>query len=178
MNGCNGCIDAISQIREERVMGVGREANTVTSRRLTADDTSGSTAIMCLITPTFICTANLGDSRAVLLSSSPAVGSNGNSSVGKGGLRAIPLSTDHKPNLPEEQKRIEAAGGAVKGLEVPSDRDEGDESSPPEVIYRLFLQEGSRDSLALSRALGDFVYKQASGKTREEQMVRGKRCCF
>ena len=137
-------------------MGVGRETNTVVNRRVTADDTSGSTAIISVITPSFICTANLGDSRVVLLTSS-----------GGKGLKATPLSTDHKPNLPDERKRIEDAGGIVKGLEVPAE----DESEAPEVIWRVFLKEGSRESLALSRALGDFLYKNRTDRKPEDQMV-------
>ena len=41
---------------------------------------------------------NVGDSRAVLCS-------------GRG--RAVPLSSDHKPNKPEERRRIHALGGHV-----------------------------------------------------------------
>ncbi|CAM9823335.1 unnamed protein product, partial [Sphacelaria rigidula] len=40
---------------------------------------------------------NVGDSRAVLCSDG----------------RAAPLSTDHKPNKPEERRRIQALGGRV-----------------------------------------------------------------
>jgi len=147
------------QLREELIMGVGREAKTVVNRRMTADDTSGSTAIISVITPTFICTANLGDSRAVLLSSS-----------GGERLVATALSDDQKPNSPGEKQRIESAGGIVKPVEVPS----GDESKPPEIIWRLFLKEGSKESLALSRAFGDFLYKTNPDKNLEEQMVGAK----
>ena len=41
--------------------------------------------------------ANVGDSRAVLCSDG----------------RALPMSSDHKPNKPEERRRIQALGGRV-----------------------------------------------------------------
>ena len=43
--------------------------------------------------------ANVGDSRAVLCN---------------GKYEAVPLSVDHKPNLPSERKRIEKLGGKIK----------------------------------------------------------------
>ena len=51
---------------------------------------AGTTAIVILMTKEKYFTANIGDSRAVL------------SRNGK----AIPLSTDHKPDLPSEHNRI------------------------------------------------------------------------
>jgi serine/threonine protein phosphatase PrpC len=43
--------------------------------------------------------ANLGDSRAILSTNN--------------GLKIVPLSTDHKPNNPFEEKRILANGGKI-----------------------------------------------------------------
>ncbi|XP_022737544.1 probable protein phosphatase 2C 75 isoform X2 [Durio zibethinus] len=57
----------------------------------------GSTAVVALLTPEHIVVANCGDSRAVLC---------------RGG-KAIPLSSDHKPDRSDELARIEAAGGRV-----------------------------------------------------------------
>ncbi|KAI3772296.1 hypothetical protein L6452_03478 [Arctium lappa] len=57
----------------------------------------GSTAVVAVVTPDNIIVANCGDSRAVLCR-------NG---------KAVPLSNDHKPDRPDELKRIEAAGGKV-----------------------------------------------------------------
>ena len=72
-----------------------------------------------LITESKIYCANAGDSRAILVRE-------------KAG--AIALSKDHKPNLQQEQQRIEAAGHSVS-----MERVDG--------------------SLALSRALGDYSFK-------------------
>lgn len=60
-------------------------------------DAVGSTAVVAIVTPEKIIVANCGDSRAVLCR--------------KG--KAVPLSSDHKPDRPDELKRIQAAGGRV-----------------------------------------------------------------
>lgn len=75
---------------------------------------------------------NVGDSRA----------------IGSVGGRVVELSSDHKPSLPSEQRRITSAGGWVE-------------------LNRV------NGNLALSRALGDFVFKKNSQKGPEEQIVTG-----
>ncbi|KAF5203412.1 phosphatase 2C [Thalictrum thalictroides] len=57
----------------------------------------GSTAIVALIGTNQVIVANCGDSRAVLA---------------REGV-AVPLSSDHKPDRPDEMERVEAAGGRV-----------------------------------------------------------------
>ncbi|XP_058806893.1 probable protein phosphatase 2C T23F11.1 [Phymastichus coffea] len=59
---------------------------------------------------------------------------------------ALPLSYDHKPMLKEERERITAAGGWVECNRV-------------------------NGHLALSRALGDFMFKKNDHKKPEEQIV-------
>ena len=59
------------------------------------------------------------------------------------------LSLDHKPVNDTEIKRIQAAGGWVEFNRV-------------------------NGNLALSRALGDFVFKRNEKKTAEEQIVTGE----
>jgi protein phosphatase PTC2/3 len=61
---------------------------------------SGSTANIVLIQSQHIICANVGDSRSVL---------------SRGG-KAVDLSQDHKPERPDEKKRIEAANGHVRCL--------------------------------------------------------------
>ncbi|XP_059485252.1 probable protein phosphatase 2C T23F11.1 isoform X2 [Neocloeon triangulifer] len=56
------------------------------------------------------------------------------------------LSNDHKPSYPTEKRRIRAAGGWVESNRV-------------------------NGNLALSRALGDFVFKRNESKPPEEQVV-------
>ena len=60
---------------------------------------AGTTVVVCLVTKDKIYCSNAGDSRAVMSR--------------KGGI-AEELSHDHKPNLPEEKKRIEAANHYVE----------------------------------------------------------------
>lgn len=62
---------------------------------------------------------------------------------------AEPLSKDHKPSNDEEYDRITSAGGWVQYNRV-------------------------NGNLALSRALGDFVFKRNVTKRPEEQIVTGK----
>ncbi|KAJ1264173.1 hypothetical protein BS78_09G242600 [Paspalum vaginatum] len=59
--------------------------------------TVGSTAVVAVVGQRRIVVANCGDSRAVL---------------SRGGV-AVPLSSDHKPDRPDELQRVEAAGGRV-----------------------------------------------------------------
>ncbi|KZV53192.1 hypothetical protein F511_27558 [Dorcoceras hygrometricum] len=90
----------------------------------------GSTAVVVLVGREDVVVANCGDSRAVLC---------------RGGAPA-PLSSDHKPERPDEKERVEAAGGSIimrKGWRVqgvlPTSRSIGDHhlkpyvSSQPEV---------------------------------------------
>ncbi|CAM6114017.1 unnamed protein product [Calypogeia fissa] len=62
-----------------------------------APETTGSTAVVAIVSSSQLIVANCGDSRAVL---------------SRGG-HAIPLSHDHKPDREDEMARIEAAGGRV-----------------------------------------------------------------
>mmetsp|Transcript_17482 Transcript_17482/g.26463 ORF Transcript_17482/g.26463 Transcript_17482/m.26463 type:complete len:445 (-) Transcript_17482:480-1814(-) len=96
----------------------------LSSQNHRGEDLPGTTALAVLITPEYIICANAGDSRAVLAASSTT--------------EIIPLSCDHKPDLPQEKERIErAARGAVST--VFGGRVDGE--------------------LAVSRALGDFGFK-------------------
>ncbi|XP_076946230.1 protein phosphatase 2C 37-like [Bidens hawaiensis] len=84
-------------------------------------DAVGSTAVVAVVTLDKIVVSNCGDSRAVLC---------------RNGV-AIPLSTDHKPDRPDELARIEKAGG------------------------RVIYWDGARvlGVLAMSRAIGDNYLK-------------------
>lgn len=82
---------------------------------------AGCTATVVLLTPNEIYCANSGDSRTVMSKNK----------------KAVDLSVDHKPNDPEEKRRIMAAQGFVEDNRV-------------------------NGMLALSRALGDFEYKSNS----------------
>lgn len=94
---------------------------------------SGTTAIVAVIhegPPPMLIVANAGDSRAVLC---------------RGGT-AVPLSYDHKPDLPRERQRIENAGGVVHNGRIDG-------------------------NLNLSRTLGDLNYKDNKSIPVEEQKI-------
>jgi serine/threonine protein phosphatase PrpC len=61
----------------------------------------GSTAVVVAVTPDEIVCANVGDSRAILVTG------------GEDGSGVIALSVDHSPNHPGEAKRVAAAGGFI-----------------------------------------------------------------
>ncbi|KAK1377998.1 Protein-serine/threonine phosphatase [Heracleum sosnowskyi] len=84
-------------------------------------DAVGSTAVVALVTEDKIIVSNCGDSRAVIC---------------RGGV-VTPLSNDHKPDRPDELKRIEDSGG------------------------RVIYWDGARvlGVLAMSRAIGDNYLK-------------------
>ncbi|EKX31539.1 hypothetical protein GUITHDRAFT_83052 [Guillardia theta CCMP2712] len=78
--------------------------------------------------------ANVGDSRGVLCQDG----------------RAVPMSDDHKPNRPDERRRIELAGGMVVTVGV--------------------ARVGG--ILAVSRAIGDSPLKQFVPATPEYKVIR------
>ncbi|CAN8295147.1 unnamed protein product [Cochlearia groenlandica] len=121
-------------------------------------DAVGSTAVVSVITPEKIVVANCGDSRAVLCR-------NG---------KAIPLSTDHKPDRPDELDRIQELGGRVIYWDGPRvlgvlamSRAIGDNylkpyvSSEPEVTVTARTEEDEFLILA-SDGLWDVVTKEAA----------------
>jgi serine/threonine protein phosphatase PrpC len=78
------------------------------------------------------------------------------------GSIVIALSDDHKPNLPEEEARIQNAGMKVVPITF---EDEGQEVT----IHKVAKTD--IDMLAVSRAFGDFEYKSNTTLPPEEQAV-------
>jgi serine/threonine protein phosphatase PrpC len=106
-------------------------------RDIDSMDSSGCTAVSCIISPSHIVCASVGDSRAVLGTRPGGISKK---------LSCVAMTEDHKPNNPEERKRIEDAGGFVM-----DDRVNGE--------------------LAMSRALGDFRYKGNTEVSATEHAV-------
>ncbi|XP_062217767.1 probable protein phosphatase 2C 20 [Phragmites australis] len=109
---------------------------------------TGSTACVAVIRGDQIIVGNVGDSRCV-------VSRNG---------QAIALSTDHKPLNRDEKLRIQKAGGRVirdTRLVLVRGRLSTQRSGIPRV----------QGMLAMSRAIGDFEFKQNTALTPAEQMV-------
>lgn len=95
---------------------------------------AGTTACVVLVRDTKMTISNAGDSRAVL-----ARRTNNNNT-----WKAIDLSQDQNPDVPEEQERIEKSGGFV--------------SPPPEpgLSARVWLDNSySQIGLAMARSIGD-----------------------
>jgi serine/threonine protein phosphatase PrpC len=95
---------------------------------------SGSTGVIVVhIEDKLIC-YNIGDSRAIYINSN---------------YEPIQITRDHKPNLPEEQKRILNAGGRVAKIQHIAN------IGP----YRVWLKKEDVPGLAMSRSFGDFIAK-------------------
>ncbi|CAD8137919.1 unnamed protein product [Paramecium octaurelia] len=99
---------------------------------------SGSTTVISLIVDDTIYTANVGDSRSIIC----RLQSNGVKT-------AISLSNDHKPDLPQERRRIEQSGGRVE----PYIDFDGSSLGPS----RVWLKSEDIPGLAMSRSFGDKV---------------------
>ncbi|XP_057525182.1 probable protein phosphatase 2C 12 [Amaranthus tricolor] len=96
---------------------------------------SGSTAVVVLKQGDDLLIANLGDSRAIL-------GING-----ENGVTAVQLTTELKPGIPEEAKRIRRFNGRVFARR--------NEAGFP----RAWLPDSQSPGMAMSRSFGDLVMK-------------------
>lgn len=94
---------------------------------------TGCTANVILVTPDKFYVANAGDSRSALMR----------------GNTCIALSQDHKPESPEQERRIQKAGGTITMGRV-------------------------NGGLNLTRSFGDFDYKQNKSLNYDEQMITCK----
>eukprot|EP00943_MAST-04B_sp_MAST-4B-sp1_P003372 g3372.t1 len=132
-----------NEISEETVTDgdVFRESAAIGEGQAKAPDQSGSTAVVVLITPQYIITANVGDSRAVLRTCSA-----------RG--QTIALNRDHNYQLPDEVARVEKAGGVFKGTRLFRSNDENE-----------------KRHLSMTRAIGDFYYKDQRNKNILSQVV-------
>lgn len=97
---------------------------------------SGTTALTIVRQGEFFVVANVGDSRAVLATTSD-----------DGSLVPVQLTVDFKPNLPQEAERIIQCRGRVFSLD--------DEPG----VHRVWLPDEESPGLAMSRAFGDYCVK-------------------
>ena len=163
-----------SATTEEMLTAAVEHAESLIKTRLPEEcnETSGTTACVCLLEERHLTVANVGDSHIVkgaLKRVSSGAGAPSASLMSSGGFFkntgapsaavaqvknpddvgwvAAWASEDHKPNSPEEQKRIEATGASVKEVVHPKSN---------EKVYRV-QKPGSvgNDGLACARSLGD-----------------------
>ncbi|CAG9316791.1 unnamed protein product [Blepharisma stoltei] len=113
---------------------------------------SGSTLVSLLIRGSSVICGNVGDSRAVLAERNENM------------WRAIDLSRDHKPDLPDEGTRIIKANGRIE----PYFDDNGQPLGP----YRVWLQDQQIPGLAMSRSIGDFVAKSVGVSAEPEMLIK------
>ena len=93
---------------------------------------SGTTCVMTFQLGTKLITANVGDSRGIIVK----------------GDKVIPLSIDQKPNNENEMKRILKNGGEVRQYE-----EDGIKSGP----FRVWKKGEMYPGIAMSRSIGDLL---------------------
>ena len=116
-----------------------QENNKLISNEMINSLLSGSTCVSTIYTPIKLITANVGDSRIIL----GKFYSNLNKWI------SIDITRDHKPSLPDEEKRILEKGGRIEPM-----RDEDNTFIGPP---RVWLKEQDYPGLAMSRSFGDRV---------------------
>ncbi len=96
---------------------------------------SGTTTTLVVHRDGNLYIAHVGDSRSVLCKAEK-----------EGTITAVALTRDHSPEIEEERKRVEAAGGEVR-------------KQDPEAPARVFCLGANYPGLAMSRAIGDDLAK-------------------
>lgn len=117
---------------------------------------SGTTCVVALFRPTFVITASVGDSRAIV---GRKVGPAPPRAKTPTLYKAFNLTVDHKPDCAEEKERIERAGGFVTQPEWSSSS-------------RVWLDANCNwPGLAMARSIGDLCVK-GIGVTAEPDVRR------
>lgn len=109
---------------------------------------SGATCVLCIVSNNSLTLAHAGDSRAVM-----------GKRTAVGGYSCVVLTQDHKPDRPDEKKRIQACGGHVGSRQVMIETMGG--RVPSNVTTgpcRVWYKHGNDTmGLAMSRSLGDGI---------------------
>ena len=113
---------------------------------------SGTTCSSIILNPEKIISINLGDSRSVL------------AKYENGIYTAINLTTDHKPNIGSEKKRILINGGRIK----PFYDEKTKKFLGPD---RVWIREDDIPGLAMTRSFGDTIAHSA-GVTSEPEIKK------
>ena len=105
---------------------------------------SGTTCVMVFQIGNHLICANVGDSRAIMVTSKDEI---------------VQLNRDHKPELPEEKKRIESKGGEISQYE-----EDGIKSGP----FRVWKKNEMYPGIAMSRSIGDSIATELGVISRPE----------
>lgn len=151
---------------------------------------SGATGVVVEIIRNKIRVLNCGDSRVVLGRRINLQNLNTNESMNKYSIAQLNsnqliqqytsyvlLSNDHKPNEPEERKRIINYGGLLGCKQTIINRKKGintpfDENTPVAGPIRVwYTHEGETLGLAMSRSLGDVAVHNQSGVICEPELI-------
>jgi serine/threonine protein phosphatase PrpC len=150
---------------------------------------------MALVCNDHIIVANVGDSRCILVkrikTTTTTTDSREVEEKKKEDIVIIPMSEDHKPNLPNERARIESAGLTIQSDIVPVDSkldDCTDKSLLPAaaisttaakvtaatattttVVHRV--RKSDKNLIGVSRAFGDYDYKSNTELSSIQQAV-------
>jgi serine/threonine protein phosphatase PrpC len=121
---------------------------------------SGATCTLALITNNIISVSNCGDSRCVL-----------GRRNGAGGYTAVQLSNDHKPDMPEERKRVLSCGGHLGCRQAMVNQGGRGLVSVPVGPCRVWYQyRGDTLGLAMSRSLGDGIVHKCGVSAEPETL--------
>jgi len=121
---------------------------------------SGATCVMAALAGDRLELSNCGDSRAVL----------GRRNM-NGSYSPIPLTNDHKPDKPEERKRILSCGGHLGCRQVMVSQGARGPVTVPVGPTRVWYQfRGDTLGLAMSRSLGDAVVHR-SGVSADPEVI-------
>jgi len=121
---------------------------------------SGATCVLAVLSGGRLSVSNCGDSRAVLGRRNP-----------NGSISAHALTMDHKPDKPEERKRILSCGGHLGCRQVLVNQPGRGPVSMPVGPCRVWYQyRGETLGLAMSRSLGDAIVHK-SGVSAEPETL-------
>ena len=126
----------------------------------------GSTAIVAVVSDGKMFVANVGDSRCILVKRRDGSSKEKNATLNSETLEVIPLSEDHKPDLPSERARIQAAGMEVYTEHITLEEGE----SGPTTLHKVKIP-NSKNMLAMARAFGDFDFKSNQDLSPSRQAV-------
>ena len=118
------------------------ENNSLLRNKQIDSNLSGSTCVSVIYTPEKLIIANLGDSRCVL-----------GKKIENDKWKAVNLTTDHKPSVPEEAERIKSYGGRIR----PMKDEDGNFIGP----LRVYMKERDIPGLAMTRSFGDYYASTA-----------------